>query len=63
MAKKDYIVAAGRTVHHDNEVYNEGDLLPLDDKHAKPLLEVKAVTAKDDADGDGKPDKKPAAKK
>ncbi len=41
MAKKTYQVLV--PVNHNGDDYKPGDPIDLEDKHAKPLLDVKAI--------------------
>lgn len=54
MSKKTYLVKT--PVEHDGERYDIGSEIALAEKHAGPLLAVKAIRDPDDLDADGTPD-------
>lgn len=43
-------------IEHDGERFEIGSEISLAEKHAAPLLSVKAIRDPDDLDGDGTPD-------
>lgn len=54
MSKKTYLVKT--PVEHDGEHFEVGAQIALAEKHAAPLLAVKAIRDPDDLDADGTPD-------